>query len=212
MAAVARNMEGLESVRSASPDRIRVYRHDVTNPSTAPELFETICRDLGGLDLIIYSSGAMPEVGENEFDISKDQLMIETNFLGAVGWLNLVAERFQGIGAGTIVGIGSVAGDRGRFAQPVYNATKAALATYLEALRNRLSKHGVKVVTIKPGPLATPMTAHLDQSKMMPVSVAAAKTIKLLNRTGEHYLKPSHWLIFLVIRHVPSPLFRRLRL
>jgi|CXWL01.1.fsa_nt_gi NAD(P)-dependent dehydrogenase (short-subunit alcohol dehydrogenase family) len=212
VAIIGRSLEKLNKARISNPEVISAYEHDVRQTVDVPELFENVCRDLGGLDLIIYAAGVMPEVASDEFDTSKDRDMIETNFLGCVAWLNKAARRFQDVGAGTIVGIGSVAGDRGRHAQPVYNATKAALATYLEALRNRLSRHEVKVVTIKPGPIATPMTAHLDQSKMMPAETAARLILKKIAKNGEHYLKPTHWLIFLIIRHIPSPIFRRLRL
>ncbi len=212
VAIIGRSFEKLNRACLSNPEMISAYEHDVRQIQDVPQLFEEICRDLGGLDLIIYVAGVMPEVAADEFDTSKDRDMIETNFLGCVAWLNEAARRFQDVGAGTIVGIGSVAGDRGRHAQPVYNASKAAMATYLEALRNRLSRQGIKVVTIKPGPIATPMTAHLDQSKMMSAETAAKLILKKMNRGGEHYLKPTHWLIFLIIRHIPSPIFRRLRL
>jgi len=110
------------------------------------------------------------------------------------------------------VGIGSVAGDRGRSGRPVYNTTKAALATYLEALRNRLSRYGVKVVTIKPGPTQTEMTAHLHMARAMSAKDSAAKILSKANKTGEHYLNPVHRVIFYVIKRIPSPIFRKLKL
>src|SRR5258708_35076601 len=76
-----------------------------------------------------------------------------------MAWLNEAAPRFARAGEGTIIGISSVSGDRGRRGQPAYCASKAALDTYLEALRNRLRRRGVTVVTVKPGPVDTPMTA-----------------------------------------------------
>ena len=77
--------------------------------------------------------------------------MLETNLLGAVAWLNQAARLFERMGGGQIVGISSIAGERGRVAGPVYNTSKAALNTYLEALRNRLTRHGVNVLTVRPG-------------------------------------------------------------
>ena len=117
----------------------------------------------GGLDLIVYASGYMPKVGSDEYAIDKDAVMIDVNITGAVAWLNQAAHRFGQARTGTIVGIGSVAGDRGRRGNPVYGASKAFLDTYLEALRNRLAVKGVAVVTIKPGPVDTPMTASLGK-------------------------------------------------
>jgi NAD(P)-dependent dehydrogenase (short-subunit alcohol dehydrogenase family) len=82
--------------------------------------------------------------------------MVEINLIGAMAWLSPVAEMFQNAKAGQIVGIGSVAGDRGRVGNPGYNTSKAALP-YLEALRNRLTRHGVNVLTVKPGFVKTEM-------------------------------------------------------
>ena len=73
--------------------------------------------------------------------------MFEVNLIGAVAWLNEVAQRFARARGGTIVGISSVAGDRGRRGNPAYCTSKAALTTYLEALRNRVARFGVAVVT-----------------------------------------------------------------
>lgn len=212
VAAVGRNLASLEDLASKFESKVIPYQHDVRDFDSTPDLFKRICADLGGLDVIVYAAGVMPPVGPEEFDTRMDLDMIATNFSGGVAWLNEAAMRFKGVGAGSIVGIGSVAGDRGRAGQPVYNATKSALATYLEALRNRLSRHGVKVVTIKPGPLRTPMTAHLDQTKMMDARTAARKVIKLAARPGEHYLNPAHRVIFAIIRNIPGVIFRRLKI
>jgi short-subunit dehydrogenase len=210
VAAIARRSDKLEELKLENPTRIHTYSHDVTCGEEVPALFSEIVKDLGGLDVIVYCAGVMPEVGPAEFNFDKDKQMIEVNVTGAIAWLNEAANRFAHTGTGSIVGIGSVAGDRGRSGQPVYNMTKAALATYLEALRNRLHKLGVCVVTIKPGPTATPMTAHLKSQSMMSAEAVAAFVISKIKSPGEHYVKFSHRVIFWVIRNFPSPLFRRL--
>lgn len=207
VAAVARRSDRLDALTGA-----KRYVHDVTAYDEVPALFQEICQDLGGLDMIIYAAGVMPTVGADEFDFEKDRAMIDVNVLGGIAWLNQAAIRFQNTGAGTIVGIGSVAGERGRQGQPVYNTSKAAFKAYLEALRNRLSRHGVKVVTIKPGPTATEMTAHMDQKGMMGARQAAELILKKSERGGEHFLKPTHAVIFGIIRNMPSVIFRRLKL
>jgi NAD(P)-dependent dehydrogenase (short-subunit alcohol dehydrogenase family) len=211
VAAVARRKDRLDALVAQSPN-VLAYSHDVTRYDEIPALFQEITARLGGLDLIVYSSGVMPEVGPEEFSFDKDRQMIEVNVLGAIAWLNQAALRFGQTGHGTIVGIGSVAGDRGRAGQPVYNTSKAALATYLEALRNRLAKKGVTVVTIKPGPTATPMTEHLNLRGAMPVEQAARVILAKSGKTGEHYLKLTHRIVFLIIRNIPSFVFRRLKI
>lgn len=211
VAAVAPAGDELQACAAAHPGLVFPVPHDVRDYSQAPALFQDACKQLGGLDLIVYCAGVMPEVGPGEYDFEKDRAMTEVNLLGAIAWLNEAARRFEGTARGTIVAIGSVAGDRGRRDRPVYNATKAALATYMEALRNRLSRAGVKVVTIKPGPMRTPMTAHLNLRKAMEPEIAAALVLKKARRTGEHYLKLSHRVIFAAIRATPSFIFRRLK-
>ncbi len=212
VAAVARREDRLATVAAASPENIRTYLHDVSQPEEAAALFQKITGDLGGLDLLIYAAGTMPVVGPEEFDFPKDQAMVMVNCTGAVAWLNQAAIRFGNVGSGTIVAIGSVAGDRGRAGQPVYNASKAFLATYMEALRNRLAQKGITVVTVKPGPVSTEMTAHLDPKGFMSAEEAAKGILHKSQKSGEYYLKLSHRIIFWVIRHIPSSIFRRMKL
>ncbi|MGV3615900.1 MAG: SDR family NAD(P)-dependent oxidoreductase [Fimbriimonas sp.] len=212
VAVVARRAERLADLAQAFPDRVLPIEHDVKDYDAVPALFQDVTRKLGGLDLIVYAAGVMPTVEAHEYDFDKDREMIEVNLLGAMAWLNQAAVRFEGTRAGTIVGIGSVAGDRGRAGQPAYNTSKAALATYLEALRNRLAKYGVRVVTIKPGPTATEMTSHLPAKGMMEPAEVARITLAKAGSTGEHYVKLAHRLIFAVIRHIPSGIFRKLPL
>ncbi len=212
VAAVARRLDRLEELAKEFPGLVLPFGHDVRNVEGVPGLFQEATKALGGLDLFVYASGVMPEVGFHEFNTEKDRLMVETNVTGLVAWVNSVADRMQNTKHGSIVAIGSVAGDRGRSKQPVYNASKAFLATYMEAVRNRVSRYGVKVVTVKPGPVATEMTQGLHIRGAMPVEVAAAKVIRFAGKTGEHYLKPMHRLVFYVIKRVPSPIFRRLKI
>lgn len=215
VAAVARRRElldGLAKEADGGPGRVFAYAHDVNAIDEIPELFESLVRDLGGLDFYVYAAGVMPDVGPEEYDTEKDLAMVDVNLGGAIAWTNPVARFFHSQRAGTIVGIGSIAGDRGRKGAPVYGATKAALATYLESLRNRLAERAVRVVTIKPGMVETPMTEHLDKL-VMPVSAErAAKEILRVSRRklwNERHV-PLRWMgVSLIIRSIPSFLFRR---
>lgn len=209
VALVARRAEELEEVARGFPGSMICFPHDVRATEEVPALFAAVCLGLGGLDALVYAAGVMPRVGETEYDTGKDAEMVSTNLLGAIAWCNVAASRFAGVGAGSIVGIGSVAGDRGRRGQPVYNATKGALAIYLEALRNRLWRSGVAVATIKPGPTATPMTAGLNLRGMATAEQVARFAVNRIGRTGEFYVKPAHRLIFAIIRALPGWLMRR---
>ena len=212
VAAVARRIDKLEELASQFQGKIVAVEHDVTDYDKVPDLFQDITQRLGGLDMIVYAAGVMPEVGWHEYCFEKDRSMVEVNLLGAIAWLNEAACRFENTKHGTIVAIGSVAGDRGRGGQPVYNATKAALATYMEALRNRIGRYGVKVVLVKPGPTQTPMTARLHLKNAMPASTAASIILAKSESGREHYLKFSHRVIFAVLRAIPSWLFQKLKI
>lgn len=209
VAALGRRLERLQVLESQYKGNVLPYSHDVTNYGEVPVLFQQITKELGGLDLIVYSSGVMPAVGPDEYDFEKDKSIIEVNLLGAVAWLNQAAIRFGNAGHGTIVAIGSVAGERGRGKQPVYNASKAALATYMEALRNRLAVKGVSVVTVKPGPVDTDMSKDVNRKKL-PVTKAAQLILSKSARSGEHFLLLPEKVLFTIIRNIPSPLFRKL--
>jgi NAD(P)-dependent dehydrogenase (short-subunit alcohol dehydrogenase family) len=211
VAAVARRGDRLLQMASDLGSNVVPVEHDVTHYDEVPQLFQRITQELGGLDLVIYVAGVMPAVGPHEYDFAKDKLTMDVNVLGAIAWLNQAAIRFENTRHGSVVAVGSVAGDRGRSGQPVYNASKAALTTYMEALRNRLAKLGVAVVTIKPGPTATEMTSHLHMN-MMPAAKVAEFILKNADKTGEHYVKLTHRVAFAVIRSIPSAIFRRLKI
>jgi NAD(P)-dependent dehydrogenase (short-subunit alcohol dehydrogenase family) len=210
VAALARRKDALDALANEFADRILAVEHDVTKFDEVPWLFQEVARDLGGLDLVVYVSGLMADVGPREFDFEKDRQMIEVNYLGCVAWLNQAATRFQETKSGCILGIASVAGDRGRWKQPVYNSSKGAMAIYMESLRNRLDRQGVRVVTVKPGPVDTPMTAHLNlrgkQSAAEVAQIALAKS----GRSGEFYTKFTLRIVFAVLRLVPGWIFRKL--
>jgi decaprenylphospho-beta-D-erythro-pentofuranosid-2-ulose 2-reductase len=195
-----------------SGQKVLTYQHDVTNYADVPELFQRIAADLGGLDLIIYSAGVMPEVAPNEYNFAKDKAMIDVNVLGGMAWLNEAAMRFQNLGGGTIVGISSIAGERGRRGTPAYYASKAAFSTYLESLRNRLSQYGVQVTTIKPGLIRTVMTAKQPNGLWMISAEEAAEQIVSAARSGAivKYV-PWKWrMISFILHSLPSFIFRRL--
>jgi NAD(P)-dependent dehydrogenase (short-subunit alcohol dehydrogenase family) len=213
VAAVARREDALDAVAAVHPDLITPYPFDTTDVDAVPELFERIVADLGGLDGLIYAAGAMPPIAEGEYAFQKDRVMVEVNLLGAMAWMNLAAARFEAAKQGTIVGISSVAGDRGRRKNPGYAASKAGLTTYLEALRNRCSRYGVNVVTAKPGFVDTPMTKGVEGLFwLISADDAAARILRLADKgsSASGYV-PRRWgAVMLIIRHIPSFVFRRL--
>ncbi|HMS00860.1 MAG TPA: SDR family NAD(P)-dependent oxidoreductase [Anaerolineales bacterium] len=190
----------------------RFIVHDVTDFDSIPTRFQQVVELLGGLDLIVFNSGLLIPVGKHEFDFSKDRAIMQTNILGAMAWLNLAAIYFQSQGSGQIVGISSVGGERGRTGAPAYNASKAALNTYLESLRNRLSKHGVRVLTVKPGFISTDMIQHASVGFWIaPVDTAVSDIWRGIRQRKQEVYTPGRWRwVAWLLRHAPSALMRRL--
>jgi decaprenylphospho-beta-D-erythro-pentofuranosid-2-ulose 2-reductase len=213
VAIIARRSSELERVAALVPNQMRCYPHDVTKVEEVPALFARIVEDLGGLDTIIYAAGVMPPLEEGEYHFDKDHSMMQVNVVGAMAWINPAVARFEAARCGNIVGISSIAGERGRRGNPAYCTSKAALSTYLEALRNRCSRYGVNVVTIKPGFVDTPMTRGVKNLFwLISAQEAAKQTIRLVQKgNSASAFVPARWAaVAFAVRSIPSLLFRRL--
>jgi short-subunit dehydrogenase len=217
LALIARRKDKLDSICNeitTDGGSAKPYVHDVTQYDEVPALLRKIVADLGGLDLVIFAAGVnFPPGGMDKYNFDNDRQMIEVNLIGAMAWLNPIAEMFQSAKGGQIVGIGSVAGDRGRVGNPGYNTSKAGLATYLEALRNRLTRHGVNVLTVKPGFMNTEMLKAAQGSTFFVIEPdqAADNIYKAMKKRRQQIYTASIWRwIMFVIRLMPSFIFRRL--
>lgn len=217
VAALARREAELADLRDAinrtvGRQAVMPYVHDVGDTELVPVLFDKITQDLGGLDAIFYVAAVQPPVDLHEYDFTKDEMMIRTNLLGAIAWLNQAALRFERAREGRIVGISSIAADRGRVGSPVYNTSKAGLDTYLEALRNRLSRYGVTVTTIKPGFIDTELLKNAPRTfwVISPDEAAAHVMAAVDARRQVVYIPPRWRIVSLVVRSMPSFIFRRL--
>ncbi|MEO8877908.1 MAG: SDR family NAD(P)-dependent oxidoreductase [Polyangiaceae bacterium] len=217
VALVARRKTELDriarGIKESGKGEAYAHAHDVSHFSEVPELFDKIVEELGGLDIIIYAAGVMPEVVEGEYDFAKDHQMVDVNLLGAMAWFNPAAALFEAQRSGTIAGISSIAGERGRRGAPAYCTTKAALSTYLESLRNRLARYGVNVVTVKPGFVDTVMTkGKKGLFWVISPETAATQTLDLVRQgSGASAFVPARWgLVAFVVRSIPSFVFRKL--
>lgn len=198
---------------AAKETRALAYVHDVANYNEVPNLLRKMVANLGGLDLVVFMAGVNFPPGLNNYNFEGDRKMMEVNIIGAMAWLNPVAEMFQSAKMGQIVGISSVAGDRGRIGNPGYNTSKAALTTYLEALRNRLTRHGVNVLTVKPGFVKTEMLKAAQGSTPFAITPekVADDIYKAMCKRKQLVYTASIWRwIMLLIQHIPSMIFRRM--
>jgi len=189
----------------------RAYRGDVTQYETIEPLFDQIARDLGGIDVLIYASGVMPSVKRDEYCFEKDRAMIEVNVLGAMAWINVAAKRFETARSGVIAGISSIAGDRGRASMPGYITSKAALDAYLESIRNRISRYGVQVTTIKPGYVDTDLLAGAKTPiKAISPDQAAREIVSAIEDGAQVRYVPGFWRwIGMAVKCAPSFIMQR---
>jgi len=162
---------------------------------------------------VISAVGYLGEQDRAQSDFNESQKIINTNFTGIVSLFNIIADDFQIMRNGFIIGISSVAGERGRKSNYLYGSAKAALSVYLSGLRNRLNDFNVHVLTVKPGFVKTKMT----ESLMLPAILTAqaeevARDIFKAQQKGKNVLY-TKWIwrfIMIAIKSIPEWKFKRM--
>jgi decaprenylphospho-beta-D-erythro-pentofuranosid-2-ulose 2-reductase len=165
--------------------------------------------------VVVCAVGYLGDQKLAEKDIGEARRIMETNFTGCASVLNAVARDFEMRRKGCIIGISSVAGERGRQSNYFYGSSKAALTAYLSGLRNRLQKSDVHVITVKPGFVATRMTEGMDLPPLLtsrPEEVAEDVFRAYKAGKDELYTKWFWKWIMAVIRLIPEKIFKRLSL
>lgn len=179
--------------------------------------FPTFLQSLKGLpDTAICVAGQLGEHTAMETDLAAAQANLRTNFEGPALLLLLLADGFAKRGSGTLIGISSVAGDRGRASNYIYGSSKAGFSQFLSGLRARLRRKGVHVATVKPGFVRTAMTSGMKLPPLLtaePHEVADAVFARGQNGGASViYVRRIWQLIMFIIRALPEPLFVRLGL
>lgn len=212
----ARNAETLAAERDdlALRYKVAVTLHDFDALNT--ESFKGFVDSLPALPHIAVSAvGFMGEQAENEQDSAAATLVLRSNFEGPALILAELANRFEARGSGTLVGISSVAGERGRATNYVYGSAKAGFTAFLSGLRNRLAKEGVHVVTVLPGFVATKMTEDMDLPEKLtaaPEEVAEAVHRAVTKRKNVIYVRRIWQLVMLIIRNIPETIFKGMKI
>ena len=167
----------------------------------------------GDLHGVVLCHGVMPPQEAAQRDWQLSRAMIEVNYASFVSLLNIAADYFQKRESGFIVGLGSVAGDRGRAGNYIYGSTKAALGVLLQGVRQRLALYDVDVITIKPGPIDTAMTFGLKKLPLLvPPERAARDIVRAIRRRKPIAYTPSPWrIIMTLLCLVPESLWRKMK-
>ena len=165
--------------------------------------------------VVITVFGYLGDQAKGEKDWAEAHAILDANYTGAVSILNVVAEDFVRKGGGTMVGISSVAGDRGRGSNYLYGSAKAGFSAYLSGLRNRMQPYGVSVITVKPGFVATSMTEDLDLPPLLTAQPSAVAEDIFRAVKSKKDVVYSKWFwrpIMTVITLLPEKVFKRLKL
>ncbi len=162
---------------------------------------------------VVSAIGYLGEQEKAQSDFDEAQRIMDTNYTGVVSLFNIIANDFEKRRSGFMVGISSVAGDRGRKSNYIYGSAKAALTTYLSGLRNRLYDAQVQVLTVKPGFVATKMTEDMDlPEKLTAQPEEVAEDIYSAQQKGKNVLY-TKWMwrwVMLIIRNIPEWQFKKM--
>ena len=192
-------------------DSAKAMAFDARKPAQYEAIIAEAALTSGILNAAVFV-GSMPEQSEIDADPSLIDGTIQDSFTGPARFLQMLAPVLEERGSGTIIGVGSVAGDRGRIGNYVYGAAKAGFHTYLSGLRNRLTRAGAHVVTVKPGFVDTSMTWGIEGMFLVASPEDIAESLmKAVRKKRNVIYTPFFWrYIMLIIRNIPEFIFKKM--
>ncbi len=213
---VARDPHKLSAVaddlRTRGAKAVYALALDLDDTEAHAAMLDSAAQALGTIDMALLAHGVLGDQAAAEKDARVAEAVYRTNFLSPASLITWLANYFEAGGHGCLAVISSVAGDRGRKSNYVYGASKGALTILLDGVRNRVDRMGVHVLTIKPGFVATPMTAHLPRGPLFaePRTIGRGILEAVAARCDTVYL-PGFWrVVMFVIRAIPSALFKNM--
>lgn len=212
----ARNAQELNDfasdIRIKYDREVKIVEFDVLDYEHHQEIFEKLeVKPIGVISVVGYLGEQ--EIAQKSFE--ETHKIIDTNYTGPVSLLNIFAQDLEQKKKGFIIGISSVAGDRGRKSNYTYGSSKAAFTAYLSGLRNRLSESNVHVLTVKPGFVATQMTKGLDLPPLLTAQPeeVANDIFKAQNRSKNTLYTKWFWrYIMTIIKSIPEMIFKKMNL
>jgi short-subunit dehydrogenase len=214
----ARNADRLDAVaddiRARGAGRVETHVFEADDLDAQPALVEAARAAFPRLDVALIAYGTLPDQPSVEHDADAVARSFNTNATSVIALMTRLGEAFEAQGHGTLAVISSVAGERGRPSNYVYGAAKGAVSLFAQGMRARLAEHGVRVVTIKPGFVDTPMTAHVPKNALF---ASPAKVGARIHRALEHgadvVYAPLFWRpVMAGVRAIPERIFKRMRL
>lgn len=216
---VGRQAAALEAIAADLKVRgaplVDTYVMDANELGAHQPMLEAASKAMGGLDTALIAHGSLSDQAACEGDVTLALQEIHTNALSAISLMSHLANRFEQQRHGMIAVISSVAGDRGRQSNYVYGSAKAMVTAFASGLRQRLHKAGVAVLTIKPGFVASPMTAHLTLPARLTASPAQAAADIVRAIDGRRDVIYTRWFwrpIMGIICALPESLFKKTKI
>ncbi|NTV01988.1 MAG: SDR family oxidoreductase [Chlorobiaceae bacterium] len=200
-------VRGAGSVRTASLDANDIDAHQAA--------LDAAYTSMGRFDVVLVAYGTLGDQKKCEADPDEALRELQTNAMSTVSLLSRLANIMERQGSGTLAVISSVAGDRGRPANYVYGASKAAVTAFCEGLRSRLYRKGVHVLTVKPGMVDSPMTEgmELPAALLAKPEEVARDIVEAIRRKQDVLYTPWYWrFVMMGIIHLPVKVFKRLSL
>jgi short-subunit dehydrogenase len=214
---VARSPQRLADLQSdllvRGAPKVLTYSADLASIQQHAAIFEFARRTFPDFDTVLLAYGSMHNQKESETSVDTLLEELQVNFVSAAAILTLFTADLECRRTGCLAAITSVAGDRGRRSNYVYGSSKGALSLFLQGLRSRLHPAGVRVITIKPGPVQTPMTDHLPNSARFadPEQVARDIVRALERRSPDVLYTPKIWrYVMTAVQQIPETIFKRL--
>ena len=171
-------------------------------------------QSVGSIDIAVLAQGSLSdqERAKKDFQYLHDEFIL--NIMSMIIPAQCIANHFKDRGCGIMIGIGSVAGERGRKGNYAYGSAKSAIHTFLSGIRNDIGNEHIRIMTIKPGFVSTPMTSHLKQSSLFVKPEFIAKEIVRGIEQGQDVMYiPSYWrFILMIIRALPEKIFMKLNI
>jgi decaprenylphospho-beta-D-erythro-pentofuranosid-2-ulose 2-reductase len=215
---VGRNKEKLiataQDLATRGAGQVDICILDLDDTKGHAQMLASAAERLGTIDMALLAHGVLGDQDAAQAYYSAAESILHTNFISPVSLITWLANYFEAKGSGVLAVISSVAGDRGRKSNYVYGASKGALNIFLAGVRNRVDRKGVHVLTIKPGFVATPMTAHIPKNKLFatPPQVARGILKAVERRSDVAYVPQFWWPIMSIIKAVPERIFKGLNL
>lgn len=202
-----------DDLKARKPDlEIHLYEINALDFDKHQEMFYEAEKKLGGIDCVLISHGTLPDndIIRKNYEDTLNHFNI--NCTSVISISTIAANYFEDVNAGTLAVISSVAGERGRQSNYIYGSAKSAVTQFLGGLRNRLKDTNVKILTIKPGPVDTPMTADMKKGLLFAKPDAVGKKIYQAIESGKDVLYvPWFWrYIMAIIKAIPESIFKKM--